>query len=165
MTIDVEALRKPTPHGNFDVGWNAALDAVARLVPEEPWDTMTHERAAKLARLAPAEDDPMFGTPADGRHPDHACGQDPCPHIPVPAEDEGRLPCTCRPFFDAHVMGHPDCPRGRAEDEGRLREWLDKRETVPWSRGFSDEFKRGYEAAFEEFRAALTATPEPGDTP
>jgi hypothetical protein len=39
----------------------------------------------------------------------------------VPAADEGRLPCTCRPFFDGHVTGHPDCPRGRAEDEGPKR--------------------------------------------
>ena len=26
--LDVEALRKQTPRGNFDVGWNAALDAI-----------------------------------------------------------------------------------------------------------------------------------------
>lgn len=30
--------------------------------------------------------DPMIGTPADGRHPDHSCGQSPCPHVSAPPE-------------------------------------------------------------------------------
>lgn len=30
---------------------------------------------------------------------------------------ETSEPCTCRPFFAGHVIGHPDCPRGRAEHD------------------------------------------------
>jgi hypothetical protein len=48
-------------------------------------------RVAEIARaaLASSDDvaDPMLGTPADGRHPDHACGQKPCPHIPASSDD------------------------------------------------------------------------------
>jgi hypothetical protein len=76
----------------------------------------------------------------------------------VPAEDEDACPhCGNYPGSRRWKLAHP----AEDEEEGRLREWLDKRAAVPWSRGFSDEFKRGYEAAFEEFRAALAATPEP----
>jgi hypothetical protein len=76
MSIDVEALRRE-------------IEALPNAVVGDYIDRAAV--LAILARLVPAEDDPMLGTLADGRHPDHACGQDPCPHIPVPAEDEGRL--------------------------------------------------------------------------
>ena len=45
----------------------------------ESWRKLDNLLAAAHAAL----------TPADGRHPDHACGQVPCPHmLPASATDE-----------------------------------------------------------------------------
>jgi len=89
----------------------------------------------------------------------------------VPAEDEGRLPCTCRPFFDGHVTGHPDCPRGRAEDEGRLLQlarlerFIDFRDPkhpqYVTANGIRQDMPARFHADAVALRAALAATPEP----
>ena len=58
--------------------------------------------------------DPMLGTPADGRHPDHACGQLPCPHVPSvrPAWVKVGEYCECRhPKYDHGTAGQ-ECAYG-----------------------------------------------------
>jgi hypothetical protein len=138
MNIDVEALYQAITD-ELVVLWGEPSDAISAQVRP----IVARSIAERYARLVPAEDEGHEHEWERGQHMAAAFGI-----------DGRRYACAiCGVLRPARLVP--------AEDEGRLREWLDKREAVPWSRGFSDEFKRGYEAAFEEFRAALAATPEP----
>lgn len=50
----------------------------------------------------------------------------------TPTASPTDLPCTCEPFFSGHVVGHPDCPRGRMEAASPTATGPDLRGT-PWA--------------------------------
>jgi hypothetical protein len=58
-------------------------------------------------------------------------------------------------LIDLNILLRAIEAEARADALPALRRWLKTRRGRPWSPGFSDEFKRGYDTAVEEAENAL----------